>query len=324
MIDSQRMANLRAEKAPRNVQIGNAVSSVRRFNRFYTRRIGVLQEGYSGGPFSLAESRVLYEIGRREKPTATDIARELGLDAGYLSRILKAFEVSGYILREPSSTDARQTFLSMTPRGRKAFAPIEAHTMKEVSGMLDTLSADEQDRLTRAMTTIETLLGDKDEPSVPYILRPLQPGDIGWIVGRHGTVYGREFGWDQTIEVLTAEIMSAFMRNFDPKRECGWIAERNGEPCGCVFIVREDDETARLRLLFVDPSARGLGIGKRLTNECVRFSRQAGYKRVTLWTHRVLKGARRIYVNAGFKLTKEWTHDDFGKTLVAETWDLDL
>ncbi len=310
--------------APLRGKSGDHVASVRRFNRFYTRRIGVLQEGYSGGPFSLAESRVLYEIGQRDKPTATDIARELGLDAGYLSRILKAFEARGYIVREPSPADARQTLLSMTPHGRKAFAPIETHTIKEVSEMLDALSADDQDHLTRAMATIETLLGDKEEPRVPYILRPLQPGDIGWIVGRHGTVYGREFGWDQTIEVLTAEIMSAFVRHFDPKRECGWIAERKGEPAGCVFIVKENDDTARLRLLLVDPSARGLGIGKRLVEECLKFSRQAGYKRITLWTHRVLEGARKIYINAGFRLTKEWTHDDFGKTLVAETWDLEL
>jgi DNA-binding MarR family transcriptional regulator/GNAT superfamily N-acetyltransferase len=318
------MAISPGSRAGRNDNAREAVSRVRRFNRFYTRRIGVLQEGYSGGPFSLAESRVLYEIGQRNKPTATEIARDLGLDAGYLSRILKAFEVRGYIAREPSPTDARQTLLSMTQRGRKAFAPIEAHTVKEVSAMLEALTADEQECLTRALATVETLLGDNEEPRVPYILRPLQTGDIGWVVGRHGVIYGREYGWDRTIEVLTAEIMAAFVRNFDARRECGWIAERNGEPCGCVFVVKEDDETARLRLLLVDPSARGLGIGTRLVEECVKFSRQVGYRRITLWTHRVLEGARKIYVSSGFKLTKEWTHDDFGKTLVAETWDLDL
>jgi GNAT superfamily N-acetyltransferase len=174
------------------------------------------------------------------------------------------------------------------------------------------------------MRTIEMLLGKREAPRVPYILRPLQPGDIGWIVGRHGTVYGREYGWDQTIEVLTAEIMAAFVRNFDPKRDCGWIAERDGENVGCVFIVKEDDETARLRLLIVDPAARGLGIGTRLVEECLRFARRAGYKRVTLWTHSVLEGARKIYLAAGFKLTREWTHDDFGKKVHAETWDLKL
>jgi DNA-binding MarR family transcriptional regulator/GNAT superfamily N-acetyltransferase len=318
------MANPQPQNALGNAKKDDAVSRVRRFNRFYTRRIGVLQEGYSGGPFSLAESRVLYEIGQRDKPTATEIARELGLDAGYLSRILKAFEARGYIAREPSPGDARQTLLSMTPRGRKAFAPIEAHTIKEVSAMLEALTADEQERLTCALATVETLLGDKEEPRVPYILRPLQAGDIGWIVARHGVIYGREYGWDGTIEVLTAEIMSAFVRNFDAKRECGWIAERNGEPCGCVFLVRENEETARLRLLLVDPAARGLGIGTRLVEECLKFARLAGYKRITLWTHRVLEGARKIYIGAGFMLTKEWTHDDFGKTLVAETWDLEL
>ncbi len=300
------------------------VAAIRRFNRFYTRRIGVLQEGYSGGPFSLAEARVLYEIGQRDKLTATDIARELGLDAGYLSRILKAFEARGYILREVSGSDGRQSLLSMTPRGRKAFAPIEAHTVSEVTAMLGTLPPDAQDRLVDALHTVETLLDEQEEPRVPYILRPLQPGDIGWIVARHGVIYGREYGWDQTIEVLTAEIAATFVRNFDPKRECCWIAERNGENAGCVFIVKENEETARLRLLLVDSAARGLGIGKRLVEECIRFSRAAGYRRITLWTHRVLEGARKIYVNAGFKLTKEWTHDDFGKTLVAETWDMEL
>jgi GNAT superfamily N-acetyltransferase len=190
--------------------------------------------------------------------------------------------------------------------------------------MLGALPPDTQDRLVNALHTVEVLLGEQKEPRVPYILRPLQPGDIGWIVARHGVIYGREYGWDPTIEALTAEIAAAFVRNFDPKRECCWIAERNGENVGCVFIVKEDDKTARLRLLLVDSSARGLGIGKRLVEECLRFSRQAGYKRITLWTHRVLEGARKIYVTAGFKLTKEWTHDDFGKTLVAETWDLEL
>jgi DNA-binding MarR family transcriptional regulator/GNAT superfamily N-acetyltransferase len=304
--------------------LARRVAAVRQFNRFYTRRIGVLQEGYSGGAFSLAESRVLYEIGQREKPTATDIAQELGLDAGYLSRILKTFEVRGYILRETSSSDGRQSLLSMTPRGRKAFVPIEAHTVAEVSGMLEALPPEQQDRLTSAMHTIETLLGERETPRVPYVLRPLAPGDIGWVIARHGIIYGREYGWDQTIEVLTAEIMTAFARNFDAKRECCWIAERDGENVGCVFIVKEDDETARLRLLLVEPSARGLGIGTRLVEECLRFSRRAGYKRVTLWTHRVLEGARKIYIAAGFKLAREWTHDDFGKTLVAETWDLEL
>jgi DNA-binding MarR family transcriptional regulator/GNAT superfamily N-acetyltransferase len=318
------MPSMPAPAGPVDASLASRVTAVRRFNRFYTRRIGVLQEGYSGGPFSLAESRVLYEIGQRERSTAKDLAQELGLDAGYLSRILKAFEVRGYILREASSSDARQALLSMTRRGRRAFEPIEAHTVAEVSAMLKTLSPEQQDHLTSAMRTIETVLGEREAPRVPYILRPLQAGDIGWVIARHGVIYGNEYGWDQTIEVLTAEIMTAFVRNFDARRECGWIAERDGENVGCVFLVKEDDATARLRLLLVEPSARGLGIGTRLVAECLRFSRRAGYKRVTLWTHRVLEGARKIYINAGFKLAREWTHDDFGKTLVAETWDLDL
>jgi DNA-binding MarR family transcriptional regulator/predicted N-acetyltransferase YhbS len=312
------------QPAKTHSRISDHVAAVRRFNRFYTKRIGVLQEGYSGGPFSLAEARVLYEIGQRDKPTATDVARELGLDAGYLSRMLKVFEKDGLIVRETSEADGRQSFLTMTARGRKAFAPIEAHTMSEVAAMLEALPAETQHRLTGAMRTIETLLDDTAEPRVPYILRPLQHGDIGWVVARHGLVYGREFGWDQTIEVLTAEIAAAFVRNFDARRECCWIAERNGENAGCVFLVKENDDTARLRLLLVDSSARGLGMGARLVEECIRFSRQAGYRHITLWTHRELEAARKLYVAAGFTLSKEWTHDDFGKALVAETWDLTL
>jgi DNA-binding MarR family transcriptional regulator/GNAT superfamily N-acetyltransferase len=307
-----------------DIKRDDRVAAVRRFNRFYTRRIGVLQEGFSNSPFSLAEARVLYEIGRREKPTATDVARELGLDAGYLSRILRAFEVRGYIVRETSGRDGRQSLLSMTSRGRKSFAPIEAHTVSEVTGMLAAMPPATQEKLVGAMRTIETLLGETDEPRVPYILRQPHAGDIGWVIARHGQLYGQEYGWDQRIEALTAEIAATFVRNFDPARERSWIAERNGENIGCVFLVKEDDETARLRLLLVDPSARGLGIGARLVEECVRFSRQTGYKRITLWTHRVLAAARKLYIGAGFTLTREWTHDDFGKTLVAETWDLEL
>ncbi|MGZ5867526.1 MAG: bifunctional helix-turn-helix transcriptional regulator/GNAT family N-acetyltransferase [Xanthobacteraceae bacterium] len=317
-----------ARPVPREIKsdpgANSRVAAMRRFNRFYTRQIGVLQEGYSGGPFSLAEARVLYEIIQRKKTTASDVARELGLDAGYLSRILRAFETKGYIQRESSDRDGRQSFLTMTRRGITAFEPIEQHTENEVRAMLSALPLRDQDRLIDAMQTIESVFSPEEASATPYILRPLQPGDIGWVVARHGVLYGREFGWDHTIEALTAEIAAAFVRNYDPKRECCWIAERDDENVGCVFIVKEDEETARLRLLLVDPSARGLGIGKRLVEECIRFSRQAGYKRITLWTHRVLTAARKIYIGAGFMLTREWTHDDFGKTLVAETWDLDL
>jgi DNA-binding MarR family transcriptional regulator/ribosomal protein S18 acetylase RimI-like enzyme len=317
-----------ADNAARNptpdAGVRDPVAAMRRFNRFYTRHIGVLQEGYSGGPFSLAEARVLYEIGQRDTTTATDIARELGLDAGYLSRILRSFEAKGYIARETSELDGRQSLLSMTRSGRKAFAPIEKHTDAEIRAMFAVLPPHAQSRLIDAMRTIEATFREPAEPRAPYILRPLKPGDLGWVVARHGVLYGQEYGWDRTIEALTAEIAAAFVRNFDGKRECCWIAERDGENVGCVFLVKEDDATARLRLLLVDPSARGLGIGARLVEECIQFARHAGYKRMTLWTHRVLIAARKLYIAGGFTLSREWTHDDFGKTLVAETWGRDL
>ena len=299
------------------------IAAVRRFNRFYTQRIGLLAESWAGSPFTLAEARVLYEIVRHDRTTAKEIAQFLGLDAGYLSRMLRRFEQRDLIARKPSATDARQSLLSMTARGRRAFAPCEQRSNDDVAAMLATMSDGVQANMLSAMTTIETSLAP-ETTRAPYILRPPRPGDYGWIVARHGEVYSREYGWDGTIEALTAEIVAAFVRNFDPKRECCWIAERNGVNAGCVFIVRENDTTARLRLLLVDEAARGLGIGARLVDECVRFARNAGYGAITLWTHSVLTGARHIYERAGFRLTREWTHDDFGKLLHAETWDLDL
>jgi DNA-binding MarR family transcriptional regulator/GNAT superfamily N-acetyltransferase len=300
------------------------ITAIRRFNRFYTREIGVLRKGFLGSPFSLGEARVLYEIGQRDRPTASEIARALDLDAGYLSRLLRTFEARGLIARTVSDKDARQAHLALTAQGVKAFEPLEQSSQNSAANTLRKLSPQDQTRLIAAMQTIEQLTGPPQTDRQPYVLRTHRPGDMGWIVARHGVIYGEEYGWDETIEALTAEICAGFVRNFDPKRERCWIAERDGENVGCVFIVKEDDTTARLRLLVVDKHARGLGIGARLVDECVRFSRQAGYKRITLWTHRVLDGARKLYIGAGFKLTREWTHDDFGKTLVAETWDLEL
>jgi DNA-binding MarR family transcriptional regulator/GNAT superfamily N-acetyltransferase len=307
-----------------DAEFNNRIAAMRRFNRFYTREIGVLRKGYLGSPFSLAEARVLYEIGHRGPRTASDVARALDLDAGYLSRLLRNFETRGLIARKPSEKDARQAHLALTARGKKAYAPLERDSQEFVGAMLRKLSAPDQARLVAAMATIEQLIGPPQASDQPYVLRSFRPGDMGWVVARHGLVYGEEYGWDETIEALTAEIVAAFVRNYDPKREQCWIAERDGENVGCVFLVKEDETTARLRLLLVDPKARGLGIGARLVDECVRFGRQAGYRRITLWTHRVLDGARKIYIGAGFELTREWTHDDFGKTLVAETWDLEL
>jgi DNA-binding MarR family transcriptional regulator/GNAT superfamily N-acetyltransferase len=300
------------------------IAAVRRFNRFYTQRIGVLQDGWGDSPFSLAQARVLYELTRRPQATASEIAGDLGLDAGYLSRILRGFRARGLVATEKSQADARQTLLSLTARGRKAFAPLEAYSQTEVAGLLGALAPAEQVRLVAAMQTVEGLVAGAAPDARPYVLRTHQPGDMGWIVSRHGALYAQEYGWDARLEALCAEIVAAFVRNFDPARERCWIAERDGENVGTVMLVKEAAEVARLRLLLVDPKARGLGLGARLVEECIRFARHARYRKMTLWTHSVLTAARRIYEQAGFTLVHEWMHDDFGKTLHAETWDLTL
>jgi len=307
-----------------NPDLEPRVAAVRRFNRFYTQRIGLLQESWVKSPFSLTQARVLYELIRRDRPTATELAKVLGLDAGYLSRILRDFEAQGLIARQISDSDGRQSLLSITERGRKNFAPIEAHSNDEVHAMLGALPPEAQRRLSEAMRTIESVLSDEPAPAIPYILRPPRPGDMGWIAGRHGALYGEEHGWDERIEALCAEIVAAFIRNYDPKRERCWIAEREGENVGSVMLVKDCDEVARLRLLLVEPKARGLGIGARLVDECVRFAREARYRKITLWTHSVLTAARHIYEQAGFKLVDSWKHDDFGKELTGENWDLKL
>ena len=298
------------------------ISAVRRFNRFYTQRIGLLEESWVKSPFSLTQARVLYELIRRRQPTATELAKDLGLDAGYLSRILRDFEAQGLIARQISDSDGRQSLLSITELGRKKFAPIETHSNDQVQAMLGTLPPAAQQRLSEAMRTIESVLSGEPAPATPYILRPPRPGDMGWIAGRHGVLYGEEHGWDVRIEALCAEIVAAFVRNYDPKRERCWIAEREGENVGSVMLVKDSEEVARLRLLLVEPKARGLGIGARLVDECVRFAREARYRKITLWTHSVLTAARHIYEQAGFKLVDSWTHNDFGKDLIGENWDL--
>ena len=300
------------------------VDAVRSFNRFYTKQIGVLHEGLLGSPYSLTEVRVLYELAHREQPTAAELGKELGLDAGYLSRILRGFEKRGLIARVRSRTDGRQSLLSLTADGKKAFAPLNARSHDEVAGMLDRLSAAEQDHLIGAMRVIEMLLGARPEPKVPYLLRPHQPGDMGWIIHRHGVLYAQEYGWDETFEALVAEIAAKFIRNLDPKRERCWIAEREGEIVGSVFLVRRSKTVGKLRLMYVEPKARGLGIGSRLVEECIRFARQAGYRKMVLWTNSVLAAARHIYEKAGFRLVHEEPHHSFGHDLVGETWELKL
>ncbi|GLS37053.1 GNAT family N-acetyltransferase [Mesorhizobium tianshanense] len=300
------------------------IDAVRAFNRFYTRQIGLLDEGWLKSAFSLTEARVLYELAHRDGLTATDLARDLGLDPGYLSRLLKKFEERGLVERTATEADARRSSITMTPAGRTAFAPLNQGSHDQVAALLDRLPALDQDRLVKAMLTVQRLLDETAEPEVPYMLRPLQVGDIGWITHRQGLLYALEYGWDETYEALVAEILGAFVKSFDPKWERSWIAEREGEVVGSVFVVRKSDAVAKLRLLYVEPSARGLGIGKRLVDECVSFARARGYKTLTLWTNDILVSARRIYEASGFKLADEERHHAFGKDLVGQNWNLEL
>jgi DNA-binding MarR family transcriptional regulator/GNAT superfamily N-acetyltransferase len=306
--------------------LATPIQAVRRFSRFYTRRIGVLHEGLLGSPHSLTAGRVIYELAQQPTTTAARLGSELGLDAGYLSRILRGFEAQHLIERRRCDTDGRKSLLSLTAAGREAFAAMDARSREEVGAMLGKLSAAEQDRLVAALETAEALLGGngRSEPRVPYLLRPHQPGDMGWIVHRQAVLYAREYGWDERYEALVAEIVARFIQAFDPRRERCWIAERDGAVVGSVFLVRHSDGVAKLRLLYVEPEARGLGIGRRLVDECVRFARQAGYRRVTLWTNDVLAAARRIYERAGFRLVKEERHHSFGHDLVGQNWELEL
>ena len=306
------------------IALAQRIAAVRRFNRFYTQRLGVLQNGYGKSPFSLAEARVLYELTRRDKATASEIGAELGLDAGYLSRILRGFAARGLIAKERSRRDGRHIHLTLTARGRKAFAPLETYSNEEVGRMLQALGPSDQARLVAATRTIAELVGGAPKFSGAYVLRPHRPGDMGWVVSRHGIVYAEEYGWDERLEALVAEIVAAFLRDFDSQRERCWIAERDGENVGSVFLVKDSLRVARLRLLLVERAARGLGIGARLVDECVRFARQAGYHKITLWTHSVLIAARHIYQSAGFQLIDTKSHEEFGKRLVGETWELKL
>jgi DNA-binding MarR family transcriptional regulator/N-acetylglutamate synthase-like GNAT family acetyltransferase len=306
------------------ITLDRRIEAVRSFNRFYTKQVGVLQEGLLESDFSLTEVRVLYELAHRENLTASEILKDLGLDRGYLSRILASFEQRGLIAKKTSKTDSRQCDLSLAARGRKALAPLEKRSQKEVAAMLGTLPAPEQNRLVQAMQTIQSLLGPKAENKVSYILRPHRPGDMGWIIHRHGVLYSQEYGWDESFEGLVAEIAAKFIQNFDSRRERCWIAEKDGGIIGCVFLVQQSEEVAKLRLLLVEPSARGLGIGKRLVQECIRFAREAGYQTMTLWTNDILHAARHIYQQEGFRLVQQERHHSFGHDLVGQNWELTL
>ena len=305
--------------------IDKRIAAARRFNRFYTRQIGVLRRNYLDSPYSLGESRVLYEILHRAR-TASDVGRALDLDAGYLSRMLRNFEKRGLINRQISDEDARQSYLALTALGRKAFAPLEKRSQETVSTMLGKLKPAEQTRLVAAMAEIETLLGGETAPKPEdgYLLRAPRPGDFGWIVSRHAEIYEKEYGWIAPFEGLCAQIVADFVNNFDSKCERCWIAELNGENVGCIMLAKDKPGVARIRLLLVDPKARGLRLGARLVDECLRFARESGYKKITLWTHSVLTAARHIYEKAGFKLMRTERHKSWGRAVVSEHWDLTL
>jgi len=300
------------------------IDAVRQFNRFYTQKIGVLHEGLLSSPFSLTEVRVLYELAHRERPVASEVGKDLGLDPGYLSRILSSFKTKGFIDSKPSEQDGRQSILRLTEKGKMAFAPLNDRARDEIGILLGVLNESDQIRLVEAMESIKGLLspGPKNKP--PYLLRPHQPGDMGWVVHLHGMLYAQEYGWDDTFEALVAGIVAKFIQNFVPKRERCWIAEIDGEIVGSVFLVKESETVSKLRLLIVHPKARGLGIGKRMVNECLRFARQAGYRKTMLWTNNVLLAARHIYETMGFKLVLEEPHHSFGHDLVGETWEMEL
>jgi DNA-binding MarR family transcriptional regulator/GNAT superfamily N-acetyltransferase len=298
---------------------------VRRFNRFYTRKIGILHEGLLGSPLSLTEGRVLYEIAQQAPTTASELALELTLDAGYLSRILSGFEKRGLVEKRSSHEDGRRIILALTEPGRELFATINARSHDEIGAMLRRLSSADQARLVSALETAERLLADRPKPGGPaYILRPHQPGDMGWIIHRHGALYAEEYGLDASFEALVARIAAAFLENFDARRERCWIAERDGEIVGSVLLVKDSEEIAKLRLLYVEPNARRLGIGRRLVEECIGFARRNGYSKITLWTNDVLVSARRIYEAVGFCLVREEPHHSFGCDLVGQHWELQL
>ena len=308
------------------------IDAIRRFNRFYTGRIGVLDEGLLHSKFTLTESRLLWELAHRDRLTASELARELDLDAGYLSRLLSGFTRRRLIKRSRSEDDARHQHLTLTAAGRRAFAPIDARSQAEVGALLAPLTEAQQQQLLRSMAGIGQLLGDTAARATPYLLRAHRAGDMGWVVSRHGALYADEYAWDMRFEALVARIAADFIEHFDARREACWIAERDGLNVGSVFLVRSRDEAthavrpgvAQLRMLLVEPAARGLGLGARLVDECERFARQAGYRKIVLWTNRNLLAARSIYRKCGYVLVRSESHRSFGHDLVGETWELAL
>jgi DNA-binding MarR family transcriptional regulator/N-acetylglutamate synthase-like GNAT family acetyltransferase len=297
------------------------IAAVRAFNRFYTGKLGVLGQHLLKSPFSLSEARVLYELAHRENPSAKEIGADLGLDAGYLSRIVQKFDDDGLIARKQLASDRRQVQLALTARGRAAFAKLDRSSHEEVGAMLAALPRGSIPRLTGAMAAIEQLLGASDVASPPAILREPRPGDMGWVVQSHGALYAGEYGFDSSFEGLVAEITAKYLASFDASRERCWIADLDGVQVGSVFLMRQTDEVAKLRLLLVDPAGRGLGLGQLLVAECIGFAKACGYRKITLWTQSILVGARRIYQNAGFVLVATEPHRSFGQSLIGETWE---
>jgi DNA-binding MarR family transcriptional regulator/N-acetylglutamate synthase-like GNAT family acetyltransferase len=300
------------------------IAAVRQFNRFFTRQIGVLREGLLHSPYSLTEARVLFELAQRQDLTSSDVCHELGLDAGYLSRILARLEQQGLLEKVRSEADGRQRLLRLTPEGEHAFALLNQRSRDEVAEMLSDLSEEDQQRLLKAMNTIQGVLSRGFKYADPFVLRSPEPGDLGWVIHRHGVLYAEEYGWDEQFEALVAQIVADFITHYKPERERCWIAEMNGEIVGSVFVVQASETEAKLRLLLVEPKARGLGLGTRLVEECIRFARRRGYKKLVLWTNNVLGAARHIYEKTGFKLVAQEAHHSFGHDLIGETWELPL
>jgi DNA-binding MarR family transcriptional regulator/GNAT superfamily N-acetyltransferase len=296
-----------------------AIAEVRAFNRFYTNVIGLLRGKYLGTPYSLTEARLLFELAQRDASEVTDLRRVVDIDPGYLSRILARFASDGLITRQRSAADGRRQVIRLTATGHSTVAGLDARSAEQTRDMLAEVHGDDRRRLLEAMREITEILTGSPRPR-GYLLRAPRPGDMGWVVQRNGAIYAEEFGWDASYEALVARIVADYVENRDPDAEAAWIAEVDGAPAGCVFCVREDAATARLRLLLVEPWARGLGIGARLVDEVLRFARQAGYARITLWTNDVLADARRIYQRAGFSLDNENRHRSFGKDLIGQNW----
>ena len=308
---------------PRSVS-ADRIEAVRHFNRWYTQQVGALRGDLLATPYPLPQARVLFELAHRDGVTAADLAATLGLDRSYLSRLLAGLEKKGLVLRARDKADARRQSLALTAAGRRAFADLDRRSRDEVRAILAPLAPERERRLLGAMAAIEHVLGAGETTEVPFTLRAHEPGDLGWVVSRHGALYAREYGWDASFEALVAEIAAKFLREFDPARERAWIVERDGERVGCVFVVGESASVAKLRMLLVEPDARGLGLGRRLVAECLRFARSVGYRELVLWTNDVLHAARRLYVEAGFTLVGEQRHTSFGHPLVGQTWSLDV